>query len=65
MKLRRCGKPIMKRKKFIDFIIFLLTASLLVWGTYDTLNFLSYQNLGNAPLMLKNYIKILYFKYSS
>ena len=54
----------MKRKKFIDFIIFLLTASLLVWGTYDTLNFLSYQNLGNAPLMLKNYIKILYFKYS-
>ena len=32
-------------------------AFLLVSGTYDTLKIFSYQNLGNAPLMLKNHIK--------
>ena len=34
---------------------------LLVSGTYDTLIFLIYQNLGNAPVMLKIILRILYF----
>ena len=30
-----------------------------LWGqeTFDNLKFFSYQNLGNSPSMLKNYIK--------
>ena len=47
----------MERKNFISFAISLLRAFLLVLGTYVTLRFFSYRNLGNAPLMFKNYIK--------
>ena len=47
----------MGRKNFISFVIFLLRAFLLLLGTSDSLRFFSYQNLGNAPLMFKNYIK--------
>ena len=44
----------MGRKNYISFVIFLLRAFLLVLGTYDALKFFIYQNLGNAPLTLKN-----------
>ena len=47
----------MGRKNSIRLVIFLLRAFLLVLGTCDTLKFFGNQNLGNAPLMLKNYIK--------
>ena len=47
----------MGRKNSIRFVIFLLRAFLLVSGTYNALKFFSYQNFGNAPLMLKNYIR--------
>ena len=47
----------MGRKNLISFVMFLLRAFLLVSGTYDSLWFFSYQNLGNAPLMFKNYIR--------
>ena len=46
----------MGRKNSISFEIFLLRTFLLVSGTCDRLRFFSYQNLGNAPLMLQNYI---------
>ena len=47
----------MWRKSSISYAIFLLRAFLLVSETYDTSKFLSYQNIGNASLMLNNYIK--------
>ena len=56
MKFRRYDRPIMGRKIFIS-VILLLRAFLLVSGTHDTLRFFSYQNLCNAPLMLKSYIR--------
>ena len=47
----------MGRKNSISSAIFLLKAFLFVSGTYDTLKLFSYQNLGNAPLIMKNGIK--------
>ena len=47
----------MGRKSSISYAIILLRAFLLVSGTYDTSKFFSYQNIGNASLMLNNYIK--------
>ena len=47
----------MGRKNFIGFVLFLLRAFLLVLGTYYTLRFSNYQNIGNAPFMFKNYIR--------
>ena len=47
----------MGRKSSISFAIFLLRAFLLVSETYHILQIFSYQNLGNAPLMLKNRIE--------
>ena len=47
----------MGTKNFIIFTIFLLKVFILVSETYETLKFFSYQNIGNALLMLKNYIK--------
>ena len=56
MRFRRYDRTIMGIKNFIS-VIFLRRAFLLVSGTHDTLRFFSYQNLGNAPLMFKNYIR--------
>ena len=39
----------MGRKIFVSSVIFLFGTILLVLGTYDTLIFFSYQNLGNVP----------------
>ena len=44
-------------EKTINFVIFLLRTFVLVSGIYDTWKLSSYQNLGNARLILKKYIK--------
>ena len=50
-----------EEKTFNSFVIFLLRTFSLVSGTYDTSRFFSYQNLGNVPLMFRNYIRNFLF----